>query len=254
RLGDNRVRAQGGLGRAEDRLGLDATLVDPALVDPHLAGRVTLRGELAGAFDALRARFGLAGDKLAFAPEEGEPLRIGSLRIDGDLPVTATPPPKAAVDVGIRVRSLQAAGRTLDSADVNVRGTPASHRFDAAIASEGESLRLAGTGEATLGDAPAWRARIASTVIDGTVPARLPGPASLRREAGRLLVERFVLAIAGGEAALERLALRWGDAFRFESRGQARGLPIERLLELAGTEGIDALRATRLDAGWDVNG
>ena len=72
------------------------------------------------------------------------------------------------------------------------------------------------------------------------------------------IVERTVTveSVADRESGRRlSLALRWGDAFRLESRGQARDLPLERLLELAGTEaGVDALRATRLDASWDLAG
>ena len=254
RLGDNRLRVRGGLGQPADRLAIELALADLAEVEPRLEGKASLSGELAGSFDSLRAKATLTAERIAMAAE-GDPLRIGSLRIDADLPATGEFAPRSAVDVGIRLRAVQAAGRELSSVELKTRGTVAAHRFELAGAGEGQTLRVAGDGEARLGDSPSWRARIASAVVDGAVPARLVAPATVRVDARDLLVERFALAVAGGEAALDRLALRWGDAFRLETRGRASGLPIERLLELAGSDaGFDALRATRLDAGWNLAG
>ena len=86
RFGDNRVRASGGLGEAGDKLALDLSLPDPGLLDPRLAGRLTLAGEVTGAFDRLRARLQLNGERLAFDPADAERLGVASIRIDARMP------------------------------------------------------------------------------------------------------------------------------------------------------------------------
>lgn len=147
------------------------------------------------------------------------------------------------------------AGRQLQALDLKAKGTLAAHRFDLSASGEGQSVKLNGDGRATLDDAPSWRARLAATTVDGPVPIRLTGPADIRLDAGSVRVERFNVAVAGGEAKLERLTVDWGGTPTFDSRGAAQDLPITRLLALAGTDpGLDALKGLRLDASWNLKG
>ena len=254
RLGANRVRASGALGEPSDKLALDVTVAEPELLDPRLRGRLSLTGELAGAFDRLRARLALTGERLSLTQPEST-IRVGSVRIEANGPATAAVPPQAPLDVSIRLRSVQAAGRRLDALDLKANGTLAAHRFNLSAAGEGQSAKLDGDGQATLGDAPSWRARLAATTVDGAVPIRLIAPASVRLDATSADVERFNIAVAGGEASLERLSVDWGAKPSFDTRGAARDLPITRLLAIAGSDpGLDALQALRLDADWSLKG
>ena len=254
RLGRNRVRATGALGRPSDKLSLDISVAEPELFDPRLQGQLSLDGELEGAFDRLRARVTMKGDRLSLALPDG-PVRVGSVRIDVKGPAAAAVPPQAPLDLSIQLRSVQAAGRQLQALDLKANGTLAAHRFDLSVSGEGQSVKLNGDGRATLDDAPSWRARLAATTVDGPVPIRLTGPADIRLDAGSVRVERFNVAVAGGEAKLERLTVDWGGTLTFDTRGAAQDLPITRLLALAGTDpGLDALKGLRLDASWNLKG
>ena len=254
RLGGNRVRANGALGNPADRLALDASVAEPELLDPRLQGRLSLDGELAGAFDRLQVRAALTGERLSLAQADGA-IRLGSLRVEASGPAAAALPSRAPLDLSIRLRSLEAAGRKLDTLELNASGTLAAHRFRVSANGEGQSLKLNGDGAATLGDAPSWRARLAATSVDGTVPLRLTAPADIRLDASGVRIERLKVAVAGGEASLDRLAVDWSATPSFDTRGAARDLPITRLLAVAGSDpGLDVLRALRLDADWNLKG
>ena len=88
RFGDNRLRANGSLGEAGDKLALELSLPDPALLDPRLAGRLTLTGDLNGAFDRLRARVLATGERLALRSEGGDGMNVGSIRIEANGPAS----------------------------------------------------------------------------------------------------------------------------------------------------------------------
>lgn len=258
RLGANGFRASGALGDPSDRLALDVTVAEPELLDPRLRGRLSLTGELSGAFDRLRTRVAFNGERLSLTQPDGT-IRVGSVRIEANGPASAAVPPQAPLDVSIRLRSVEAAGRRLDALDLKATGTLAAHRFNLSAAGEGQSAKLDGDGQATLGnspsDSPSWRARLAAATVDGTVPIRLTAPASVRLDATSADIERFNIAVAGGEASLERLAVDWGAKPSFDTRGAARDLPITRLLAIAGSDpGLDALQALRLDADWNLKG
>ena len=80
----------------------------------------------------------------------------------------------------------------------------------------------------------------------------MTGPASLRLDAGSADLERFRVAVAGGQAAVDRLAVAWGEKTSLSTTGSAKDLPISRLLALAGTDAsadsLASLQALRLDA------
>ncbi|MGE0797469.1 MAG: translocation/assembly module TamB domain-containing protein [Lautropia sp.] len=258
RLGANRVRANGALGQPADKLTLDVDLPAPQRFEPRLTGRATLNGDVTGAFDRLRGRFALRGERIRFVQPDGD-VRLGSVRIDANAPLAARPPPQAALALALQLRNATAAGRTLASADLKVDGSTQSHRFDLAAEGEGQKLRLNGDGRAQLDGAPSWRARLATLAIDGAVPLQLAAPADLRVDAESLRLDRFGVALAGGEIRLERADVGWAGTPTFAARGGARDLAIPGLMALAGVDpksdpAYDALRALRLGADWDLKG
>ena len=255
RFGDNRVRANGALGEAGDKLALELSLADPGLLDPRLAGRLTLTGDVTGAFDRLRARLLANGERLAFGPAGADGMNVASLRIEASGPITLPVPERAPLEVKVRLRDLEAGGRKVGALDLAVSGPLADHRFDLSALAEGHTLKLNGSGRATLDGDPSWQARLAAATLDGKVPIRLTAPASLRVAASGLRLSDFRLAVAGGNASLEQLLLGWGEAFSFDTRGNARELPVYRLLALANTNpDVPALQALRLNADWNVRG
>ena len=254
RLGRNHVRASGALGNVGDKLALDASVPDPGLLDPRLDGRLTLAGDLGGAFDRLRARLTLNGEQLAFAQEGGK-TTARSLKIEANAPAAASLQADAPIDLSIRLRGVEAAQRKLDSLDLTVNGKLAEHRFGLNALADGHTLKLNGNGQATLAGEPSWRARLASATLEGKVPIRLTEPASIRVDADSLDLTNFAIAVAGGSARLERLRAGWGEAASFDTRGAARDLPITRLLALADANpDLGVLRALRLEADWNLKG
>ena len=255
RLGDNRLRADGALGEARDKLALDLSLPDPALLDPRLAGRLTMTGDLSGAFDRLRARLVANGERLAFGPGGADGMRVASVRIDASGPLAFPVPEQTALDLKVRLRDFESGERKVDSLDLAVTGPVADHRFDLSAVAQGHTLKLNGSGRAALSGEPSWQARLAAVTLDGKLPIRLTAPATLRVDAASLRLADFRLAVAGGNAGFEQLLLRWGAAPSFDARGNARDLPVSRLLALADANpDVSALQALRLDADWNVRG
>ena len=255
RLGDNRIRANGALGEVGDKLALDLSLPDPGLLDQRLAGRLALTGDLNGAFDRLRARLVMNGERLAFGAGDADGMRVASLRIDASGPAAFPLPELAPLEVKVRLRGFETGERKVASLDLAVSGPLADHRIDLSGVAEGHTLKINGTGRVALAGEPSWQARLTTVTLDGKVPIRLTAPATLRVEAASLRLSDFRLAVAGGNASIEQLLLGWGGAFSFDARGNARDLPVSRLLALAGANpDVAALQALRLDADWNVRG
>nr|MBA3477098.1 translocation/assembly module TamB domain-containing protein [Lautropia sp.] len=240
---------------------------EPGLIDERLQGRLSLDGELAGAFDRLQAKVELKGERLGL--DHGA-LQIASIDVRASGPAAAVVPPQAALDVALRMKGVVAAGRRIDALELLANGTLANHRFRLSAAGEGQAAKLNGEGQAVLQGAPSWRARLAGLELDGRVPVKLTAPASLRVDGGGLQLDRFNLAVAGGEAGLERLHLRWSEQLSFSTLGSARDLPVMELLKIAsptpatgsgkgaapkaGGDALNALAGLRLEGNWNLAG
>lgn len=254
RLGANRVRLDGALGRASDRLRLDLDIEEPQAIEPRLRGSIDVAGTLSGAFDALRTDLELRAKRLSFKQPDGD-LRVGSIRLAARAPAAVKITGDAPLDIDLAVDDVHMAEKTLASLRLVTDGTVGAHRFRVAATREGQSLQLAGRGSASLANEPSWRATLEKAAVDGKVPVTLRAPATLAIGASAAQVRDLALAVADGNLVVKALDARWAGQRGFSSQGELRDLPVVRLLELGGNYASpDALRGLRLDGDWSLAG
>jgi translocation and assembly module TamB len=187
RLGTTRVQANGRIAPEAVALSFDVATQDLALLDPEARGRVIAAGTIGGtrALPKIDVRATLEGF-------DYEGIRIVSAEGSAAFDARAGQP----VDVRIRARGVEAAGRIIESLDIEADGTTEQHRFD--VAARSAPIRIAAKGVGRL-ESGEWTALLDSLELrDPDDTLRLESPATLRAGGGRLQVERTCLR---GEAA-----------------------------------------------------
>jgi translocation and assembly module TamB len=254
RLGANRVRLDGALGRASDRMRIDLDVEEPQAIEPRLRGSIDVAGTLSGAFHALRTDLELRAQRLVFKQPDGD-VRVGSIKLAARAPAAVKISGDAPLDLDLAVDDVHVSDKHLASLRVVTDGTVGVHRFRIAAAREGQSLQVAGRGSATLANEPSWRATLEKAAVDGKVPVTLRTPATLAIGTSAAQVRDLALAVADGNLVVKGLDVRWTGQRGFSSQGELRDLPVVRLMELSGTDAsADALRGLRLDGDWSLGG
>lgn len=235
-VGGNRVRAEGRLGAAGDRLAVE--------IDAPALERLGF-----GVAGALRASGWIGGTPAdpAFALDaSARGLRQGAFSAD-TLALTA----QAAAGLGGHVRaSVKAAGLragelALASAEAALEGSRGDHVLRAAI----DDVALAGSLRARGGFADGgWSGSVDALEAARPYAARLLAPVALRWRAGALETGDGALSIAGGE-------IRFGPASagngRVSTSGRIERIALAQLLRGAGADG--ALDTDLVVSGaWDL--
>lgn len=256
RLGRNRVQAGGALGRADDTMTLRAQLPQPQLVEPALRGTIDADATLRGALDAPAARIGVRVRRMTLARPDGD-LSIGRAELTATVPPLRERRADAPLALDLAADTIRIGPQQVDSLKATTDGTLDMHRFSIAVSAQGRSLKAAGQGRADLSDttSPAWQATLGEARLDGSEKAELRAPATIAIRADRARIGAMRLALAGGEADLEELDLRWGDAVSFASRGAIDALSVVDLMALAGTkESLEAIEPLRISGRWRLAG
>ncbi len=256
RLGRNRVRADGALGRADDTMTLRAQWPQPGLVQPGLSGTIDAEATLRGAIDAPAADIAVRTRRLTLTRPDGD-LSIGRADLTATVPPLGERSGNTRLALDLAADAIRIGEQPLDVLRATVDGTSNSHRFTIAMSAGGRALKAAGRGRAELSnpDSPAWRATLDTARIDGPAVAELRAPATIAITTDRARIGDMRLALAGGEANLGELDLRWGDGVSFASRGTIDALSVVELMALAGTkDAIEALEPMRLSGRWRLAG
>ena len=251
-LGDARIDASGGFGRAGDAM--EVTLHAPdlsRLAKPFglaLAGRMDAQARLTGTFAQPAGRISASGANLSLPGD----AHVADARLD----LEAGTAPESPID-----GSLVAHGVTLgkesppssfaDAISATLKGTRAAHvlQVDAQMTRESRlEVSLRG-GLDPRAPAPAWNGRLESVSLTGPAAFTLAAPAPIAASAQRIEVGDALLRGEWGEAHFEQT--RWtpttldvrGSAPRVEIRSLARSLHLG-----------DAARSTLVLAGeWNLH-
>lgn len=260
----NRIHAQGALGRPDDRMDIRATLTDLKALDSRLSGNLALAGHLDGRFPDLTAKLQLQAAAAGWTTRDahGKPSHMGlkDLKADLSAPLSLQNPARleAPVDLALSAHQVDMGTGVLDGATLNLHGSSAQHQLDAALRMGKDRLLLQLLGGISLSHgAPTYRAQVQTLDLSGRTSVRLTDPAPLALDASHLTLDRFRLSALGGHMDLAHLALNWGGALTYDSRGTVEGLIPLQLHQALGVtldKNADALRNVRLDAHWQMQG
>ena len=238
RLGANRLDAKGSFGSPGDRLAWNVEVVDPEVIDPRLAGRLTAAGVLEGTPARPAGSLTLDGKGLRWGSE----LAIGEVTGSGDVSRGLD----GEIDLTVQALDVKTGTRRLESATVAATGTLAQHELQFTVvgpAVDG-SARLAGGWSARGG----WTGRVTTLENRGEYPVQLLEPTTLEIGAERLVLGPSRVRFADGTLTVTSLR-RIGAVL--ETSGEFTAMPAAYLLKLG--QGSKALDTTlTLGGRWDI--
>lgn len=249
--GDNRLRAQGALGRAGDKLQLDIDA--PRLADLGLGGDLQARLTLAG---ALRTP-GVSGTAQSRSLTLPGRLRLAGLRLDARMGLAPSDPMQLRLELA--ALELPQQERRLGATKLDLSGSRARHRLELQTRLELPDLPLLRNAPLALAasggeqDGPAWSGTLERLELGGAVPLlRLTAPAALRLgEALRFGPARFEGHFEGRSAGQKTWQARIDSLERRDGRWQSAGA-IEALPVAPFAAALEK-SSLRLDAQWDLS-
>lgn len=256
-LAGNRLRANGALGAAADRLALN--LDAPALdaLGLGLAGRAGAQGEVGGTLEAPAGTLQFFAEALRLPGE----LRLAGINGVARLDAGADGPFTVALGLsGLGSSARGADGKPqpdwLASARLAAEGTRAAHRLELELntpPTEGvaDVLSVQLQGGLVEGESLRWRGRLAALQSAGRVAARLLAPATLELAADAVRLGAAEIN-AGDKGRIRLLETAWSPT-QSVLRGELSGLTLElepRRADGQLRRGADPLV---LGARWDLS-
>lgn len=244
--GDNRLRAQGALGRAGDELQLDIDA--PRLADLGLGGDLQARLTLAGALRTPRVN-GSAQSRSLTLPGQ---LRLAGLRLDARIGLAPRDPLQMRLELA--ALELPQQGRRLGATKLDLSGSRARHRLELQTRLDLPDLPLLRDAPLTLAasggeqDGPAWSGTLERLELGGAPLLRLTAPATLHLgKALRFGPARFEGRFDGQKTWQARIDSLEGRDGRWQSAGAIEALPVAPFAAALEKSSL------RLDAQWDLS-
>jgi len=236
-VGANRLRAEGRLGAAGDRLNvhLDAPALDQLGLGAR--GALTVDGWIGGSRENPAFMIDAQGRALNYRNVDATALTL-----------TARAPEGWQGKFSLRgeVRGAQAAGRSLARLEATLEGTRRAHRLQVAI--DDPAFAASARAQGGLVDAGGWDGRIEKLEASRPVRADLTEPVTLRWRSGRLEAGAGRVKLAGGALRFEQIVAGGGG---LTSRGRMEGVTLAGLLPPPGPAA--AFRTDLVVGGaWDI--
>ena len=206
-LDQARLKVQGGLGLAGERLKLEFRTDNLARLAalPGLegfGGELNLQAVLSGKLHRPALELTASASRLSLPGQ----LQIGSLRISGSTPALETSGAGGQVKLSVQLDEIRRAGQHARRLTLELDGALADHRFKADLAAQQFGIRLAGRG----GYSDRWRASITQMSSSGLLQARLLEPLSVLADADGIELSGAVVATDFARLQLARAAWRQG--------------------------------------------
>jgi len=237
RVGANRLRAEGHLGKAGDRLNVDLSAQKLGELGIDANGALHVTGWIGGSRENPAFAIEADGESLKFKGMEAKIVSLKARALEGI---------QRHMDARGEVRGLRADGRSLQRIDATLEGTRERHVLQATIDDPTLSGRVRAQGSLVAGGG--WDGRIEQLETDRPYPSELVEPFALRWRPGRLEADAARLRFAGGELRVEEL--RAGNR-TLETHGRIDNVA---LTDLLGATGAAAFIQTDLvvSGAWDI--
>ena len=241
-LDGNRIKADGSIGKAQDKLNLD---IDAPRLDQFgfgLSGLLKAKGHVAG--DPKKWDIQLAG--LAQSLRFQDALAIEQARFD----VQASPEIKAPLKVDVVGNRLKFGGTLVDQVNVNVNGSGAAHRIkaDGSLSMDNKPYRLNLAADGGLNEQMQWKGTVSTLDISGAFNARLNQRMALEAGAEKVSLGQTSWDLMGGR--LNLVNLLWQAKTGLQTKGSASGLDIRQINNLVQ---IPIEQNVIIGGDWDIN-
>lgn len=250
--GDLRLRADGSLGRADDRMRFSATAGSLRRFEARASGSLRAAGELHGGWRD--AGIGVVADVSGQDLQWADAGRIGSVAGRIDLPELD----RGRIGIDIVARSLQWEERVADRLQLRVDGSIDAHTLRFEVAGPGFAGRASAHGglERPPGADWRWQGEVETLVAETPLAAQLHGAMPLRIGAQGVLAGPATLDVDGATVRIGALTLRDGA---IDTRGEIEALPlgrwVERFTRADAIRNAEAqLADVELGAQWNLNG
>jgi len=236
-VGGNRLRADGRLGAAGDRLNLDLDAAQLGQLGLEASGVLRAKGWIGGT--RANPAFAIEGEgrELNYRGVKAARLTLAARGVEGL---------QGPLDARVEASGLHAVGRSVARLDATLQGTRGRHLLRATIEDPMLAAKLQAQGG--LGAAGGWDGRIETLEAERPYRARLAAPVALRIRPGRLEAGAGRLTLAGGELRFEQLVAANGT---LQTRGRIERVALADLL--AASRPAATLRTDLVVSGaWDV--
>lgn len=259
-----RLQASGALGRPDDRLDIALKSSSLASLDRRLAGTLSLDGQLAGAFDALRARLDGKASGVDFKTHDAAGklthLRVRDLALALQAPLALGKPDslRQPLSLDLGVRQLVIDAQTIDRLKLDLHGSLAEHQLSLTGAQGKDRLHLQTEGRLSLPrEGFRYQADLGTLDLSGRAAIRLQEPARVLVDGKGLNTRDLQLSLFGGQLRLEQLLLDWSKGLQFDTAGRFDGLQPVQFRRLAGVgdgQDLALLQDLRADGSWRLKG
>ncbi|MFZ3017338.1 MAG: translocation/assembly module TamB domain-containing protein [Gallionella sp.] len=255
RLGDNRLTAKGGFGKASERLQLDLAAPALAQLGSGFGGALNAQASLAGSLAKPDASFTAEGRKLSMPGEHRLAGFTASMKLQGDALMLSL----AASDYRAGADSSSESGAELragfKSLQLAANGSRSRHAFDAdALLHDGSKLTLhanGGFGDSAQGlENMRWQGALTELSGTGALPFKLLADTPLMLSRNSIALEAAAFAVTNGQLRIESLSWtpqRWHSRGNFTGIGLRAGVGFKPNFRMR--EGREFLR---LGGEWDI--
>jgi len=236
-VGANRLRADGRLGAAGDRLNLNLEAPQLAQLGLGMRGALRVSGWIGGSRENPAFSIDAQGHGLKFRELEAATLTLTARAAEGL---------QGKLSARGELRGAAAAGRALARIEAGVEGTRRAHRLHLAV--DDPALKGSTRAQGSLVDGGGWDGRIETLETARPVRADLDEPVRLRWRPGRLEAGAGRLTLTRGAVRFEQIV---AGAGALTSRGRIESLALGDLLA---APGVAAILHTDLvvSGAWDI--
>lgn len=223
-LDGNRIKTDGSIGKAGDKLNVDINAPRLDQFGFGLSGLLTAKGHVAG--DPKKLDIQLAGQAQGLRFKDV--VAVQQARFD----VKASPTMSAPLNISVNGNALKFGTTLVDQVNVNVTGTGNNHsiKADGSLSLDKQPYRLNLAAQGGLNDDMQWKGTVSTLDIGGAFNARLNNRMALEAGAQKVALSSASWGLMGGSLNLNHLI--WEAGKGLQTKGLASGLDIRQINNL----------------------
>lgn len=223
-LDGNRIKTDGSIGKAGDKLNVDINAPRLDQFGFGLSGLVVAKGHIAG--DPKKLDIDVAGQAQGLKFQDV--VNVQQLRFD----VNASPDMAAPLQVDVRGNNLNFSGTAIEHLNVGIKGTGRQHNIQAdgsmRMDNQPYNLKLAAGGG--LNEQMQWKGVVSTLDIGGAFNAKLRNRMQLEAGSEKVAMSSASWGLMGGSLNLQNFL--WQTGKGISTKGNASGLDIRQINNL----------------------
>ncbi len=241
-LDGNRIKTDGSIGKAADKLNVDVHAPRLDQFGFGLSGLLTAKGHVAG--DPKKLDIQLAGNAQGLKFQDD--VHVQQLRFD----VSASPDMAAPMKVDIHGNTMKFGGTAVDVVNLAVKGTGRNHNIqaDAGLKMDNKPYKLVLAAGGGLDDKMQWKGAVSTLDISGAFNAKLRNRMQLEAGSERVAMSSASWGLMGGSLSLQNFV--WEAKTGLRTKGSATGLDIRQIDNLVQ---MPIEQNVIIGGDWDLN-